>query len=132
MDELAIPYLKQEQPDMAIMEAYKSFYNEIAAEYGWDGEVAPVTVPTRRVTRILGYHFQSSFSSLFILFSASFEMAEAEAEVVRTLRRRGRGPIFFPGSFGGGSGGGFRRRWRLRWRWFRRRRRSWPQMVNEE
>ena len=39
--------------------------------------------PLRKpVTRILGYHFQSSFSSSSMFFSASFEMAEAEAEVV--------------------------------------------------
>ena len=49
MDEVAVPYLTQEQPDMAIMEAYKSFYNEIAAEYGWDGAVAPVTTIKFRV-----------------------------------------------------------------------------------
>ncbi|MBD7985893.1 TPM domain-containing protein, partial [Sporosarcina sp. Sa2YVA2] len=44
LDEVAIPYLKKgvERPDMAIVEAYKSYYNEIAAEYGWDGEVAEV------------------------------------------------------------------------------------------
>ena len=42
MDEVAVPYLRNEQPDLAIMEAYKSYYNEIAAEYGWNGEVAQV------------------------------------------------------------------------------------------
>ena len=30
MDDVAVPYLKKQQPDMAVMEAYKSFYNEIA------------------------------------------------------------------------------------------------------
>ena len=39
IDQLAYPYLEKEQPDLAIMEAYKTFYNEIAAEYGWDGEL---------------------------------------------------------------------------------------------
>src|SRR5690606_3781941 len=36
MDEVAVPYLQNEQPDMAIMNAYKSYYNEIAEEYGWN------------------------------------------------------------------------------------------------
>ena len=34
IDEMAIPYLKEGQPDLAIMETYKAFYNEIAEEYG--------------------------------------------------------------------------------------------------
>ena len=50
IDELAMPYLLQERPDSAIVESYKTFYNEIAAEYNWNGEVAPVTVPTTQAS----------------------------------------------------------------------------------
>mgnify|MGYP001793471016 CR=1 FL=1 len=42
MDEVAVPFLKEEIADSAIMEAYKAYYNAIAAEYGLDGEELPV------------------------------------------------------------------------------------------
>ena len=39
IDEVAMPYLQQGQADLAVVEIYKIFYNEIAAEYGWDGNI---------------------------------------------------------------------------------------------
>jgi len=43
LDEYAIPYLKNEAPDEAIMNTYKALYNETAAEYGWQGQPAEAT-----------------------------------------------------------------------------------------
>ena len=43
MDDVAIPYLNKNSPTWQLWKLYKSFYNEIAAEYGWDGAVVPVT-----------------------------------------------------------------------------------------
>ena len=120
MDQLAYPYLLQEQPDRAIMEAYKAFYNEIAAEYNWDGEVAQVIVPNQQ-------NSDSGFIipfpviviiAIYILFRMSRNGGgRGGGGGSGRHRGRGSGPIFFPGSFGGGGGGGFfRRRW-FRWRW---------------
>lgn len=44
LDEYTVPYLKDGQPDQAIIQTYKVLYNEVASEYNWDGEQAE-TVP---------------------------------------------------------------------------------------
>ncbi|CAM3181728.1 TPM domain-containing protein [Filibacter tadaridae] len=106
IDDVAIPYLKNEQPDLAIMEAYKAFYNEIAAEYGWDGAVAPVNISESQKDDS-GSGFPFPIIAIVIVYI-----------IIRVLRSKGGGgggsggsrrggPLFFPGSFGGGSGGGF-------------------------
>lgn len=44
LDDYAVPYLKKDQFDQGIMNTYKALYQEVAAEYAWDGEaVAPQT-----------------------------------------------------------------------------------------
>lgn len=111
IDELAMPYLRQEQPDLAIMEAYKAFYNEIAAEYGLEGSELPVTYPEQGGDEDVGIpNFVIIIIVIFLL--------------IRVFKGGGRGrgggpggrsgggpPIFFPGGFGGGGGssggGGF-------------------------
>ncbi|WP_052343862.1 TPM domain-containing protein [Bacillus massiliigorillae] len=40
MDQFAVPYLKNNEPDQAVIQTYKVLYNETAAEYNWDGETA--------------------------------------------------------------------------------------------
>ena len=112
MDQLAYPYLEQEQPDSAIVEAYKAFYNEIAAEYNWNGEVAPVTVPTTQASNSdFGVPFPIIvfiiIYVLFRIFRNGGGRGGGGGGGPGRYRRRGGGPIFFPGSFGGGSGGGF-------------------------
>lgn len=105
MDDVAYPFLENEQPAPAVMEAYKAYYNAIAAEYGLDGEQLPVrTVNGEYDDESEGFPF---FFIIIIVFI-----------IIRVLSRGGRGgggssggrrrggPIFFPGSFGGGSGGG--------------------------
>lgn len=106
MDDVAIPYLKEEQPDMAIIEAYKSFYNEIAAEYGWDGAVVPVTtINSKSSDSGFGIPFPVI---LFIIIYIVFRVVSNRGGRGGggSGGRRGGGPIFFPGSFGGRSGGG--------------------------
>ncbi len=106
MDEVAVPYLKEEQPDMAIMEAYKSFYNEIAAEYGWDGAVVPVTtINSDSSDSGFGIPFPVI---LFIIIYIIFRVVSNRGGRGGggSGGRRGAGPIFFPGSFGGRNGGG--------------------------
>ncbi len=105
IDEVAMPYLtaKPEQPDLAIMEAYKAFYNEIAAEYGLEGDELPVEyaqtegepgIPSFLVVLII----------LYILFRVFMGGGGRGGGGGPRGRSRG-GPIFFPGSMGGGSGG---------------------------
>ncbi len=110
-DELAIPYLKQERPDAAIVEAYKAFYNEIAAEYNWDGEIAPVTAPDQQKSDSdFGIPFPIIvLIIIYILYRIGRNGGGRGGGGGGSGRYRGRGsgPIFFPGSFGGGSGGGF-------------------------
>ncbi|MGN1401942.1 MAG: TPM domain-containing protein [Bacillus sp. (in: firmicutes)] len=64
LDEYAIPYLQDEQPDEAVMETYKAIYNEVASEYNWDGHQVNAK----------GYNSQEEkgggFSSIFILILA--------------------------------------------------------------
>jgi len=111
MDDVAVPYLNKQQPDMAIMEAYKSFYNEIAAEYGWDGAVVPVTtVKSESSDGGFGLPFPVI---LFILIYIVFRVISNRGGRGGggSGGRRSGGPMFFPGSFGGrgggSSGGGF-------------------------
>ncbi|WP_252504067.1 YgcG family protein [Sporosarcina sp. Marseille-Q4943] len=108
MDEVAVPYLRNEQPDMAIMNAYKSYYNEIAAEYGWNGEVAEVnTLAGQGGGSGIGIPSPIIiFIIIFLLFR--FMGGGRGGGGGPGGRRRGRGGmIFFPGGFGGGGGGGF-------------------------
>ncbi len=107
MDDVAVPYLNDQQPDMAIMEGYKAFYNEIAAEYGWDGAIAPVsTISSGSSDSGLGMPFPILlFIAIYIIFRI-VKNKGGRGGGGPGGRRRG-GPIFFPGSFGGGSGGGF-------------------------
>jgi len=106
MDEVAVPYLNEQQPDMAIMEVYKSFYNEIAAEYGWDGAFVPVTTLNSDSSDSgFGIPFPVI---LFIIIYIVFRVVSNRGGRGGggSGGRRGGGPIFFPGSFGGGSSGG--------------------------
>ena len=38
LDEYTVPYLRDGQPDQAIVQTYKVLYNEVAYEYNWSGE----------------------------------------------------------------------------------------------
>ncbi|MEH7073780.1 TPM domain-containing protein, partial [Neobacillus drentensis] len=46
LDENALPYLKNQQPDRAIVETYKTLANEVLAEYGKEGEAGKQTQST--------------------------------------------------------------------------------------
>lgn len=105
IDEVAYSYLddKHEQPDMAILAAYQAFYNEIAKEYNWDGQMNEVE------ERDEGMGIPLPIIILFIIFILIRAFSNRGGPGGRGgSGGRGRGgPIFFPGSFGGGSSGGF-------------------------
>ncbi|EGQ20315.1 protein of hypothetical function DUF477 [Sporosarcina newyorkensis 2681] len=104
IDEVAMPYLKAKppQPDVAIMEAYKAFYNEIAAEYGLDGEELPVDSPESSEEPGL-----PPIIVIFIILYILYRVFRGGGGGGGGPRGRSRGgPIFFPGPMGGGSSGG--------------------------
>ncbi|ARF13632.1 TPM domain-containing protein [Sporosarcina ureae] len=105
IDELAMPYLRQEQPDLAIMEAYKAFYNEIAAEYGLEGDELPVVYPEQDDEDVGMPSFIIVIIVLYILFRVFFG-GGGRGGGGGPRGRSSVGPIFFPGSGGGGFGGG--------------------------
>lgn len=108
MDEVAVPYLENERPDLAIMEAYKSYYNEIAAEYGWNGEVAQVNTLAGQGGDS-GMGFPSPIIMIIIIYLLFRFIGGGRGGGgggPGGRRRRRGGMIFFPGSFGGGGFGG--------------------------
>lgn len=101
IDELAMPYLYDEQPDLAIMEAYKAFYNEIAAEYGLEGDELPVVYSQSSEEPGL-----PTFVIVIIVIYILYRVFRGGGG--RGGGPRGRssdGPIFFPTGSGGGGGG---------------------------
>ncbi|MFL6516466.1 MAG: TPM domain-containing protein, partial [Bacillus sp. (in: firmicutes)] len=46
LDEYAIPFLKNQQPNRAIVETYKALANEVLAEYGKEGDISKQTQAT--------------------------------------------------------------------------------------
>ncbi|REB04745.1 TPM domain-containing protein [Sporosarcina sp. BI001-red] len=109
-DQVSTPYLKAEQPDLAVMEAYKAFYNEIAKEYDLEGSELPVATYD-------GGNYDDDDGGFpivpiivigFILIQIFFNSGRGGGSGGSGGpggRRRGGGMVFFPGSFGGGSGG---------------------------
>lgn len=116
LDDYAVPYLSEDQPDEAILNTYQALYNEVAAEYDWDGEaVSPQ--PLNKVNagdEGEGGIMQPIVTFLIVLAVLFFFTGGGGG---RGRRGRGntmrRGGFFGPGSFGGGfggssGGGGFR------------------------
>ncbi|MCM3758736.1 TPM domain-containing protein [Sporosarcina aquimarina] len=109
IDEVSIPYLKAEQPDLAIMEAYKAFYNEIAKEYGLEGSELPVATYDGNNDDEGGFPIVPIIVIGFILIQIFFNSGRgggSGGSGGSGGRRRGGGMVFFPGSFGGGGGSG--------------------------
>lgn len=108
MDEVAVPYLQEGRPDLAIMEAYKAYYNAIAEEYGLEGDQLPVeTMYGDEYTNDGDDGIPFIVIVIIIIFIIiMLSNGGGGGSGGRRSRSRG-GDIFFPGSFGGGSGGGF-------------------------
>ena len=106
MDQVAIPYLQDGQPDLAIIEAYKAYYNAIAAEYGLEGDQLPVDTTTGEFNDSEeGFPFIIILIIAIIIISVLRRGGGGKGGGGSGGRRRG-GPVIFPGSFGGGGGFG--------------------------
>lgn len=110
LDDYAVPYLREDQPDEAILNTYQALYNEVAAEYGWGGEAASPQ-PLNEVTPGSGEGeggFMQPIVTFLIVLVLLFLFTGGGGG--RGRRGRGRtmrrGGFFGPGSFGGGFGGG--------------------------
>ncbi|MBT2583697.1 TPM domain-containing protein [Planococcus sp. ISL-109] len=114
LDDYAVPYLREDQPDQALLNTYQALYQEVAEEYGWDGEaVSPQ--PLNEVTSDEG---GSGIMKLIITFIVVLVLLLLFTGGSGRGGKRGRGRssrrggFFGPGSFGGGfggsGGGGFR------------------------
>lgn len=106
LDEYAMPYMKQGEPEEGIMNTYKVLYNEVAAEYDWDGEVAQV----EKADNEGGGGFPSILVLIILFFIISSFFGGGGGG--RGGGRRRRSVVFVPpfmggGGFGGGGGGGF-------------------------
>lgn len=109
LDEYAYPYFEQDQYGQGIINTYKVLYNEVAAEYNWNGEVA-------QVQRVGNQGGGGGFPTILVMIILFFVISSffGGGGGGRGGGRRRRSVVFFPpflgggGGFGGGgSGGGF-------------------------
>lgn len=110
LDDYAVPYLREDQPDEAILNTYQALYSEVSAEYEWDGEAAspqPLNEVTPGSEDSEGGIMQPVITFLIVLVLLFLFTGGGGG---RGRRGRGRtmrrGGFFGPGSFGGGFGGG--------------------------
>ncbi|WP_434402213.1 TPM domain-containing protein [Planococcus sp. 11815] len=110
LDDYAVPYLREDQPDEAILNTYQALYSEVSAEYEWDGEAVspqPLNEVTPGSEDSEGGIMQPVITFLIVLVLLFLFTGGGGG---RGRRGRGRtmrrGGFFGPGSFGGGFGGG--------------------------
>lgn len=106
-DQYAFPYMREGKIDLGIMNTYKALFNEIAKEYNWDGEFAPVQVSENEGNSDAGIPFPIIILFAIVILFIMRNRGGGGRGNGGSGGRRGRGgPVFFPGSFGGGSSGG--------------------------
>ncbi|MEF2967634.1 TPM domain-containing protein [Paenibacillus sp. M1] len=108
LDQVTIPYLVNGQSGEAIVETYKTLYNEVAKEYGVEDELAPqdVSLPAGAGGKTGSRNISLGWMLFIVLFLAVdfiFFRGTMTLFLLAMLGRGGRGG----GGFGGG-GGGFR------------------------
>ena len=103
LDEYTFPYLEAGALKDAVSSTYKVLYNEVATEYGWDGELADVQNPSGSGG---GFSFTTVIIIIVIIYFISSMMNGGGGGRGGPGGRRRRAMMFGPGSFGGGFGGG--------------------------
>lgn len=109
LDEYTVPYAKNDQFDLAILNTMKVFYQEIAAEYGWEGETVQPVMSDQSQGDGGGGGSSSIITIIIIMFVVYtiFKNRGGGGGMGPGSRgRRGVFPMMGPGSFGGGFGGG--------------------------
>lgn len=108
LDDYAVPYLREDQPDQAILNTYQALYQEVAAEYNWNGEpVEPQAAASSADDE--GGGLSPIYIVMIVLVVLYLMSRGGRGGPGGRVRRRGyMGPGTFGGGFGGGGGGGFR------------------------
>ncbi|WP_082062987.1 TPM domain-containing protein [Paenibacillus sp. IHBB 10380] len=111
IDSITIPYIQENKPDQAIVETYKSLYNEVSIEYNVQDSLSPQSIQLPEVQE--ASNDKGSFIWIiiiviflvldFTLFKGAISMTLLS--MIGNGRGRGGGG---GGGYGGGSGGGFR------------------------
>ncbi|WP_186760028.1 YgcG family protein [Planococcus sp. CPCC 101016] len=104
LDEYAIPYLSQDNYSEGVINLYEALYQEVAAEYQWNGQpVEPqaASSPQQQEQGLPPFMTILIVSAILILITGG-----GGGKGGGRTRRRGRGFYMGPGSFGGGFGGG--------------------------
>ncbi|GIP53985.1 MULTISPECIES: TPM domain-containing protein [Paenibacillus] len=110
LDQVTIPYLVNNHPGEAIVETYKTLYNEVAREYGVEGTLTPqeIAVPEAPAGNGGDGRLSSGWIILIIAFLAVDFIFFRGMMTMFLISILGRGGGSGGGGGFGGGGGGFR------------------------
>lgn len=102
LDDYTLPYLEQGDVPGAVLSTYQVLYNEVATEYGWDGELVVPEEPDA------GFSFTTIIIIIVVIYLIYSAMSGGGGGGNGSggKRRRSSSTMFGAGSVGGGSSGG--------------------------
>ncbi|WHZ04234.1 TPM domain-containing protein [Neobacillus sp. YX16] len=109
LDEHAIPYLQNDQPNKAILETYKTLANEVLAEYGQGGGLQAPQRQAQQTTADEGLGIPSWLLIIIIVVVVFLDFkffGGTLTYLLLSIISRGRGGGGSRGGGGGSSGGG--------------------------
>lgn len=104
LDDYTKPFLNQGAVDDAVLSTYQVLYNEVATEYGWDGQLVEPKDPASGE----GFSFSTIIIIIVVIYLIYTIMSGGRGGGGGRPGSGGRRPntrLFGPGSFGGGFGG---------------------------
>ncbi|MEK4486953.1 TPM domain-containing protein [Psychrobacillus sp. FSL H8-0484] len=102
LDEYTYPFLEQGALNDAVFSTYQVLYNEVATEYGWDGELVE---PKEPASSDEGFSFTTIIVIIVVIYLIYTVMSGGGGGSGSGRGRRSSTRMFGPGSFGGGFGG---------------------------
>lgn len=109
LEEYTYPFLEQGDAPGAILSTYQLLYNQVATEYGWDGELASPQEPSPLAGSMGGgFSFPTIIVGIVVIYLI-MKMMSGGGGGTGSGRRRNITRMFGSGGFGGGgrSSGGF-------------------------
>ncbi|WP_144513031.1 YgcG family protein [Bacillus sp. FJAT-22090] len=103
LDEYTYPFLEQGSINDAVFSTYQVLYNEVAKEYGWDGELVEPKNPAESGD---GFSLSTIIIIIVVIYLIYTVMSGGGGGGGTGRGRRRTSTMFGPGSFGGGFGGG--------------------------
>ena len=73
IDEYTMPYLNQGSVDDAVLSTYQVLYNEVATEYGWDGELVE---PKNPANTDEGFSFTTIIAIIIVIYVSELILEE--------------------------------------------------------